>query len=112
VYLEIEKQTGMRSPNLDGPRLPSAGERIWEWYSDLASHRQHAVGFGVVVPQPISYESIDAYFRRFVRKEPEPWQLRLICDLDMIYRSTMNSKDGAETLGSASNLRRSLQEDV
>ncbi|WP_132478406.1 phage tail assembly chaperone [Paracandidimonas soli] len=105
VYAEIEQQTGIRAPQLDGPDLPDAGRRIWGWYQDLDARRNWYIGMGGSAPAPISWEAIRAYFEMAGYK-PQPWQIRLLCDLDTLYRVTVSGDDSeqadsAKGLGSA-----------
>ncbi|WP_444979069.1 phage tail assembly chaperone [Alcaligenes faecalis] len=94
-YEEIEQQTGIRAHQLDGPELPDAGLRIWGWYQDLDARRNWYIGMGVSAPAPISWESIDSYFR-MIGYKPQPWQIRLLCDLDTLYRVTVSGEDSEQ----------------
>lgn len=93
---------------MDGPSLPEAGARIWEWFRDLDAQRQYAVGFGAAVPQPIGYAEIDAYFRRVAGRNPEAWQIRLITTMDAMYRSIVNGDEADATVSGAAGMKEAL----
>lgn len=75
----VEKVSGRRPPELDGPPLPECLEYIWGWFIQL--HRRRGGGFG---PAPISWEAIDAWARR-TGADPTPLELELIDAIDCAY---------------------------
>lgn len=96
VYREIEKQTGIRPSALNGPRLPDAGTRVWCWFQDLSRRRGYQVGMSTV-PQPVPFSEVRAYFE-LTGETIEPWQRRLLADLDDMY---LTIATGEEEPGSA-----------
>lgn len=110
LYREIEQQTGIRSPNLDGPKLPDAGLRVWVWFQDLSRRRGWQVGM-VAVAQPVPFSEVWAYFD-LTGETIEPWQRRLLTDLDDLYL-TITGQDGEPTASAAdaSALKMALRSD-
>ena len=53
----MERRTGTRPPDLDGPDLPPDAEHIWLWFLDLNAAR----GGGFGGPNPITYEAMQAW---------------------------------------------------
>lgn len=103
LYEQVEEQTGVRAKQLDGPPLPLAGHRIWTVFQELASKRRWQIGMGPAVPEPIGFQDIQAYCD-LMRIRLESWQLRLIGQLDGLYRSTMLGGAKTEQASSAAGL--------
>lgn len=58
AHLEsVERQTGRRPAELDGPELPADGSHIWAWFLELSTGRG-SNGFG---PDPISWLDLLAW---------------------------------------------------
>ena len=53
----VERQTGRRPAELDGPGLPADGMHIWAWFLELSAGRGSS-GFG---PNPISWLDLLAW---------------------------------------------------
>src|SRR5690625_3399103 len=107
LYREIERQTGIRSPELDGPQLPDAGLRVWGWFQELSRRRGWQIGVAAVA-QPIPFSDIHAYFA-LTGEVLEPWQRRLLTDLDDLYLTiTGQDSDPSEAVSGASALKVAL----
>jgi hypothetical protein len=78
-FEQVEKSTGKRPPELDGPLMPECTELVWEVFCKLHSTRQ--AGMGV---SPISYTEIECYCRLTGIKLYQ-WQLRAIKTIDDAY---------------------------
>lgn len=107
LYREIEEQTGIRSPALNCPALPEAGIRLWAWFQDLSRRRGQQVGMAAV-PQPIPFSEVRSYFE-ITGEKIDPWQRRLLTDLDDLYLSIiMQEGELGGTAGGASALKMAL----
>jgi hypothetical protein len=107
LYREIEKQTGVRSPALNGPALPDAGVRAWCWFQDLSRRRGYQIGMAAV-PQPIPFSEVRSYFD-LTGEKIDPWQRRLLTDLDDLYLSiTGEEGEAGSAVGGASALKMAL----
>ena len=92
---------------MDGPELPEAGYRVWGWYRDLDAKRGWFIGMGAAAPAPIAWGEIQAYFQ-LIGQQPQPWQARLLADLDALYRATVSGED-VEQAGTAKGLGSALK---
>lgn len=97
----VEKQTGKRPHELDGPEFPKGAEYLWEWYWQLR-RRCGGNGFG---PSPIPHAEIDAWVR-LTGTDPAPWELEVLGDIDIAYlkqaAEAQRRKDG-KSKGSSGN---------
>ena len=108
LYEEIEKQTGIRSQALDGPDLPDAGLRVWGWFQELSRRRGYQIGM-TAIAQPIPFSDIHAYFA-LTGETPDPWQRRLLTDLDDLYLAIAGQDgDPSEAVAGASALKTALK---
>lgn len=57
ILESVERQTGRRPPDLDGPDMPLELAYLWGWFMELHACRG-SNGFG---PNPISYSDIAAW---------------------------------------------------
>lgn len=75
----VERISGKRPKELDGPQPPEGALYLWDWFTQL--HNARGGGWG---PAPISWEAIDAWARR-MRVDPRPWELEVIREIDALY---------------------------
>ena len=74
----------LRPPELVEPALPPGGERLWQDFWDLSSHR----GAGLQGPAPLSYQEIYAR-ARLLRQMPRPWEVRVLMAMDQAFRQAL-----------------------
>ncbi len=85
TLLEVERQTGHRPEELDGPEFPEVLGNVWSAFIDLSNSRNPAFS-GV---SPITYEQIKAYTE--VTQTPlSPKEIEAIKRLDLIYQKVMS----------------------
>lgn len=78
AHLEsVERQTGRRPAELDGPELPADGSHIWAWFLELSVGRG-SNGFG---PDPISWLDVLAW-TVLTRTIARPAEIEAIMALD------------------------------
>jgi hypothetical protein len=81
VHLEsVERQTGRRPVDLDGPELPGDGSHIWYWFMDLSAGRG-SNGFG---PNPISWLDLLAW-ATLTGQIARPAEIEAIMALDRVW---------------------------
>ncbi|KVN92535.1 hypothetical protein WK57_30325 [Burkholderia ubonensis] len=85
-YEAVERITGKRPPEMNGPPLPAAGAHVWRWFLDL--HRGRQCGFS---PNPIAYHDMQSYFS-LRRERPEPWEIKVLRRLDDVALNAMATK--------------------
>lgn len=83
----VERQTGKRPSDLDGPEFPSAMSHIWSAFLDLSQTR----GQGFSGPLAITYQEIRCYCD-LTGIDMTPYEVKLVKRLDVIY--LRKSKDG------------------
>lgn len=76
----MERQTGKRPAELDGPECPADGEHVWQWFLEISAGRG-SNGFGA---NPISWPDIDAW-SRLTETIIRPSEIRAIKVLDGIW---------------------------
>jgi len=79
---QVEKQTGIRPPELDGPECPDAVEYLWKWFIELDNARG-GNGFGL---NPISYTELLAW-ATMTRANPSPWEVATLKRIDALFLS-------------------------
>jgi hypothetical protein len=80
----VERQTGRRPTDLNGPELPPVMVDVWRWFRWLSKLAPFDSINGK--RQPVPETEVEAFFR-LRRIVPEVWQLELIRNLDVIYRN-------------------------
>lgn len=108
LYEDVERQTGIRPVQLDGPSLPEAAYRVWGYFQDLTAKRRWQMSSGGAVPDPISYQEIHAYFC-LARTQAPAWQIRLISELDNVFRATLMDSGQVSETGTASGLGQAMR---
>lgn len=78
----VERATGRRPEDLNGPELHAAGAYLWEWFLDLHSERLSS-GYG---PQPITSTQIRDWVA-LTGYDPDSWDVSVIKALDRCYRN-------------------------
>ena len=87
---QIERSTGRRPSDLDGPEFPDLADNVWGYFAALSSRR----GYGMSGPLPITYESIFAWCNLY-RVRLSLWEMEVIEALDSLWLRTMQEpKDG------------------
>lgn len=86
----VERQTGKRQPELDGPELPLDVAHIWRWFVEIAAGRG-SNGWG---PNPISYLDIDAW-ARLTGTIMRPTEVRAIVLVDQTWRGQVSKAQEA-----------------
>lgn len=76
----VERVTGERPPELDGPECPAGGEYLWSWFTQLRN-RQNG---GLVGPQRVTWQEADAW-SRMTRTDVAPWEIEIIFAVDDLY---------------------------
>lgn len=85
---QVERQTGKRPKELDGPEFPSLMSHIWTAFLDLNNAR----GMGAHTANPLSYSEIASYVS-LMATPLTPRDIEAIKALDSKYLEVMN-KDG------------------
>ncbi len=73
----MEKSTGKRPAQLDGPDCPDAVAHLWLWFLELhgaRSYHQHG-------PNPLTYQDIAAW-AALTAAQPTPWEVAALKALD------------------------------
>ncbi|MGE4043588.1 MAG: hypothetical protein AB7F35_01950 [Acetobacteraceae bacterium] len=87
AHLEsVERQTGRRPAELDGPELPADGAHLWEWFLELCAGRG-SNGFG---PNPISWLDLLAW-TTLTGTITRPAEIEAIMTLDRSWISQQSS---------------------
>lgn len=73
----VERQTGRRPRDLDGPPLPDCVAHVWSWWQDLHVARG-GTGFG---PAPIGWQDVAAW-SALTGTITRPAEIRLLMDID------------------------------
>ena len=77
---QVERSTGKRPAELDGPEIPDATRHLWSWFLELHAGRGSS-GYGL---SAISYGEMDAWSR--LRQIPlESWEVQALRTLDALY---------------------------
>ena len=84
-YMQVERQTGKRPIELEGPEFPRKMSHIWSVFSALSSTRP----MGFSGPLPITYTDIKNYCDLY-GIELEPRDLDAIKRLDNTFLRTAN----------------------
>lgn len=108
IYEDIESQTGIRPAQLDGPSLPEAAYRIWGYFQDLTARRRWHISAGTPFPEPISYQEIHAYLC-LSGVRISSWQLRLLAELDNVFRATVVDVGEVRETGTAMDLGKAMR---
>lgn len=78
-YQSVERQTGQRPPEMDGPELPEELAHVWRWFQEVGPCMSGAMG-----PTPLTYQEIHAWMQ--VRQaHPTPDEVAAIRQLSEIY---------------------------
>lgn len=83
-YEFVERQTGKRPKELDGPEFPSVMSHIWSVFLDLSSTRPQ----GFNGPLPIPYNEIKSY-SELTGVDLGPKDVEIIKRLDLKYLRTI-----------------------
>jgi hypothetical protein len=83
----VERQTGKRLKQLDGPEFPTLLSHIWSAFILLSNSR--SMGFSG--PNPITYEQIKAW-KEVTQTPLEAWEVSALKRLDTIFIRVMNGK--------------------
>ncbi len=86
----VERQTGVRPSDLDGPDMPPDGAHVWVWFLALCEGRSSS-GFG---PNPISYLDILAW-SLLTGTIVRPSEVAAIMALDREYFVAQASNEGS-----------------
>lgn len=81
----VERMTGRRPPDLDGPDLPEGAAHIWHWFLELNKRRDTRVGHA----PPITHIAMAAFFGLYCIV-PDVWELHAIDALDDLYLKEAN----------------------
>jgi hypothetical protein len=73
----VERQTGKRPAQLDGPDLPDQGAHLWGWFADLSRGRQ----MGGMGPSRLTYADMQAWIA-LMGVAVEPWEIRALLRID------------------------------
>ena len=73
----MERSTGRRPRELDGPGLPAGMGYLWEWFLELHAGRASS-GFG---PTPLTYSEMNAW-AHLTGTAPTPWEVAVLKALD------------------------------
>jgi hypothetical protein len=85
-YKQVERQTGKRPKELDGPEFPRKASHLWSAFLDLSNTRQQ----GMSGPLPISYLEIKTYCELY-GIELDPVDVDAIKRLDNAFLRTANN---------------------
>jgi len=93
AHLEsVERQTGRRPAELNGPDLPTDGSHIWAWFLELSAGRG-SNGFG---PNPISWPDLLAW-TALTGTLTRPVEIDAIMALDRVWLSAQAEKPSPRT---------------
>lgn len=82
-YEDLERQSGVRPVELDGPACPDGMQYLWGWFCELSNAR--GGGFGLA---PLGWGEIDAWCRVSVRTLL-PFERQAVAALDHRYMEIM-----------------------
>jgi len=82
---QIERQTGKRPKELDGPQFPTVISYIWSAFCSLSGTR--SAGFSG--PNPLSYTEIKAWME-LTQTYLNPEEVKAVVKLDNMYLRTQN----------------------
>lgn len=90
--MHLEQLAGLGDPEAAAelaaiPTLPPEGAHIFRWWLELAATRTSS-GFG---PNPITRREIHDW-ENDTGNLPEPWERRVIFDIDAVWRRGLNDK--------------------
>lgn len=78
----MERATGKRPKELDGPDLPPNTGYLWDWFMDLTAERHFEEG----VPLPLTSQQIESW-ARMNRVSLRLWEYRALRRLDAEFRA-------------------------
>lgn len=81
------EEAGIHPDFMEGPDIPEAAERSWQWFLDLSKARPR--GFESC---PIPWGEIQAYLA-LMEILPRPWEIRLVRIFDDAYLTTAATKE-------------------
>jgi hypothetical protein len=81
----VERQTGIRPEELNGPEFPSLVSHIWSAFISLSQSR--SAGFNG--PNPITYEQIKAW-KDLTETPLDAREVEAVKSLDSVYMRTAN----------------------
>lgn len=88
VHLEgVERQTGRRPAQLDGPECPELLEGAWRDFLEVSGRR----GSGAHGPVPLTWMDLDAW-ARLTRRAVAPQLVRLLCRLDDVWLESLQKE--------------------
>lgn len=73
----MEKSTGKRPKELDGPDCPDTLTHLWQWFLELHSARS----YGQHGPNPLTYPDIAAW-SALTAANPTPWEVTALKRID------------------------------
>jgi hypothetical protein len=82
---QVERQTGRRPKDLDGPPFPLLLSDVWSAFFSISSSRQ--IGFSG--PQPLTFSEIKAW-QETTNNYLNGWEVETIKRLDLIYMRAIN----------------------
>lgn len=68
--------------------VPDEVAYIWAWFQELHAAR----GSSGFAPSPISYSEIFAW-AQLTGREPEPWEIQVLKDIDMVYLGSIVTEE-------------------
>jgi hypothetical protein len=77
---QVEKTTGKRPAELDGPECPPLLEPLWMMFCQVSRGRT-SNGFGA---NPLTWADIEAW-GRLTATDPSPWEIDLLVTLDNLW---------------------------
>lgn len=98
---QVEKTTGKRPAELDGPDCPELLEPLWYLFIQLSRGRT-SNGFGA---NPLAWADIDAW-GRLTATDPTPWEIDLLVTLDNVWMTQQAKSMQAKPKAAASGPRR------
>ena len=85
---QVQRQTGIRSPELDVEEIPPQIAYLWEIFWQLNKTRAIAGGMSSYA-QPLNYTDI-YHYGKVMRFEITPTEAQILFDLDSVYLSHLN----------------------
>lgn len=81
--LQLQKATGVRPADLDGPAMPREVRHVYDWFRECRA--------GYTMDKPITWEGIHAYCS-LTGTTMWPEEVRLLKSFDMTFLRVMNER--------------------
>lgn len=83
----IARQTGVAPAMLIANQIPLEIKYLWDWFGELSNKRRTG-GMSVSM---LAWSDVDAW-ARLMRRDPQPWEVEALMNLDNIWFNNVMSK--------------------